>query len=326
MTSLPLKDLSLTPFDDFEAASRKVLAFLHQRLGFGLWMTTRTEENDWIVLQVEDHGYNVEEGTVFCWADSFCSQMVQGLGPRIAPRAKDIPLYATAPISNLVPIGAYIGVPLTRADGTLFGTLCAIDPNPQQDSIQDALPMIELFATLLATILASDIKAMEQSRLLERSQQMAMTDALTGLLNRHGWEQSIAAEEARARRYGSSACVLIVDLDNLKQINDNQGHAQGDELIRDAAQTLRTALRLSDVVARIGGDEFAILGVECDPAGSEALFNSVTKALSARGIDASVGKALRSPKLGLKEAIAEADRAMYAVKSERRARRPSMQG
>ena len=72
-------------FNDFEAAGQRVLAFLHQRFGFGLWMVTRTEGEDWIVLQSEDHGYGVKPGTVFRWADSFCSEMVKGNGPRIAP-------------------------------------------------------------------------------------------------------------------------------------------------------------------------------------------------------------------------------------------------
>lgn len=61
-------------FQNFESASAAVLGFLRQRLGFGLWMVTRTEGDDWIVLQSEDHGYNVKAGKVFKWADSFCSE------------------------------------------------------------------------------------------------------------------------------------------------------------------------------------------------------------------------------------------------------------
>lgn len=311
--------IDLPAFDDFEAASRAVLAYLHQRLGFSLWMMTRTEGVDWIVLQAEDHGYNVTDGTVFRWADSFCSQMVLGRGPRVAPRAQDIPVYAAAPIGQQVPIGAYIGVPLARGDGSLFGTLCAIDPRPQQESIRDDLPLIELLARLLGAILDSKLKEVEQARLLERTLQEALTDALTGLLNRHGWERTIAAEETRARRYGSPACVLIVDLDDLKQVNDAGGHAQGDALIRSAADCIRSAVRQSDTVARVGGDEFAILSIECDATGSEATFNNVIDALSSKGIRASVGKAIRDPRLGLIEAMAEADRAMYAAKAQRRA-------
>ena len=310
--------IELTPFDDFETTSRAVLMYLHQRLGFGLWMMTRTEGPDWIVLQAEDHGYNIEEGTVFRWADSFCSQMVLRRGPCIAPRAQEIPAYAAALIGQQVPIGAYIGVPVSRKDGSLFGTLCAIDPSPKNESIRDELPLIELLSRLLGTILASDLLVIEQARLLERSQQEALTDELTGLLNRRGWEQHIASEETRARRYGNPTSVLIVDLDGLKQVNDTQGHAQGDALIRRASHCLTIAVRESDIVARIGGDEFAILAIECDKAGAEILCQKITETLSSNGIKASIGKAMRDPKLGLIEAIAEADRAMYAMKAEHR--------
>jgi len=97
---------ALPPFKDFESASRAVLTYLHEQLGFGLWMMTRTEGRDWIVLQVEDHYYNVKEGTVFTWTDSFCSQMVQGFGPRVAPCSREIPVYEAAPIGQQVTIKA----------------------------------------------------------------------------------------------------------------------------------------------------------------------------------------------------------------------------
>ncbi len=312
--------IDLTTFDDFEAASRATLAYLHQRLGFDLWMMTRVEGSNCIVLQVESHGYNVEEGTVFRWGDSFCSEIVLGRASRVAPRAQDVPLFAALPIGEQVPIGAYIGVPLSSTDGSLFGALCAIDPRSQKESIRDELPLIEFLARLLGTVLIADLKAAKQARLLERSQQTARTDALTGLFNRHGWEQSIATEEARAKRYGSSACVLIVDLDGLKQINDTKGHVYGDALIRSASTSIRSAIRENDIIARIGGDEFAILGIECDATGCEAIFKNVTDALLSNGISASVGKAMRDHRLGLFEAIATADRAMYMAKEKRRRR------
>lgn len=311
--------VDLTKFNNFEEASRAAMTYLHQRLGFNLWMMTKVEGRDWIVLQAEDNGYNVNEGEVFRWFDSFCSKMVIGKGPRVAPHAKKIPQYASAPIARQVPIGAYIGVPLTKKDGSLFGTLCAIDPKPKDESIQAELPLIELLAKFLENLLDSDLKAIEQERLLERSKKKALTDALTGLLNRHGWDQHVTKEEARARRYGCPACVLIIDLDGLKQINDTDGHKQGDKLIKKAATCIRGAIRENDIVARIGGDEFAILGIECDEAGCKAIFKNVLDALASNGIKASVGRALRSPKHGLIEAIAEADKAMYLAKKKHKA-------
>ena len=186
--------------DDFSSAARAVLAFLHGRLGFDLWMVTRTEGDDWIVLQREDHGYEVPQGAVFRWADSFCSQMVAGRGPRVAPCSAEVPVYANAPISRQVQIGAYVGVPLDRGDGSLFGTLCAIHPEAQPGEILAEQPLIELLAGLLCTLLESELRATEQVRLMERAEAEALTDALTGLYNRRGWERLLAGEEERCRR------------------------------------------------------------------------------------------------------------------------------
>jgi diguanylate cyclase (GGDEF)-like protein len=310
--------LDLTPFDDYESASRAILAFLHERLGFGLWMMTRTEGDDWVVLQAENHGYDVKEGSVFRWADSFCSKMVAGHGPRVAPRAQDVPVYVAAPINRQVQIGAYMGVPVAKEDGSLFGTLCAIDPTPKTEALRNDLPLVELFAKLLGGILAAEQKVVQQARLAQRKQWEAHTDCLTGLLNRRGWDDNVAIEEDRARKYGGPVCVMIVDLDGLKQINDTQGHARGDELIQAAAQCLRQAVRSTDLVARLGGDEFGILAVECDGASADDLHRNIAAILTSEGIHASIGKAVRYSRNGLLDAIAAADQAMYAAKGSKK--------
>jgi len=311
-----LETSALTPFKDFESASRAVLSYLHEQLGFGLWMMTRTEGSDWIVLQVEDHYYNVKEGTFFSWTDSFCSQMVQGFGPRVAPCSREIPVYEAAPIGQEVPIEAYIGVPVSHSDGTLFGTLCAIDPNPQNPNIAKQLPVIELLARFLATVLESDLKALEQERLLERIKQEALTDELTGVFNRRGWDKAAELEEERARRYGNPVCVMIIDLDDLKSINDNQGHAKGDERIQAAAKCIAETIRGNDIVARIGGDEFAVLAIECDKKCAEVIYKKISKVLCSNKIGASIGKAMRGSEMSISQTMEQADLAMYKQKAE----------
>lgn len=315
----------LQPFDSFETASRAVLSCLHERFGFGLWMMTRAEGSTGIILQTEDHSYDVPEGTVYNWADSFCSQMVIGNGPRVAPKAQEIPAYAAAPFGKTVQIGAYMGAPVRREDGTLFGTLCAIDKAPMDDSIREALPMVEMLARLLGTLLASDQKVIEQARLLEHRRQQAFTDRLTGLLNRRGWEQCIMNEEDRSRQYGCPASVMMIDLDELKYINDTKGHSAGDATIRLTANCLKETIDEMDFVARLGGDEFAILAIESDTQKSEDLYRRVTDALAASGINASVGMAKRDPASGLTAAQIAADRAMYDVKAARREARNGAQ-
>ncbi|TVT49823.1 MAG: sensor domain-containing diguanylate cyclase [Denitromonas halophila] len=308
-------------FTDFASASRAVLSYLHRKLGFKLWMVTRTEGEDWIVLDAEDHGYGVEAGTVFRWADSFCSEMVKGNGPRIAPQSDTIPAYTTAPIGQQVEIKAYIGLPLTRADGSLFGTLCAIDPAYQPESITEELPQIELLGALLSTILHSELNATDEKRRAERLAAEAMTDAQTGLYNRRGWDVLVRQEEARCRRYGHKAAILVADLDGLKTINDTRGHAAGDALIAQTADVLRRCIRSNDIVARLGGDEFGILSVECDRAGADGLFERVRAAAQDAGIELSLGLAMRGHVTGLEATCEAADQAMFEDKRARKAAR-----
>lgn len=262
---------------DFQAAGRAVLAFHHRRLGFALWMITRTEGDDWIVPHSEDHGYGIAPGAVFQWADSFCSEMVKGNGPRITPRSEVVSTYATAPTGRQVQIKAYIGQPLIGADGGLFGTLCAIHPSPQSESIVDEQERVDLLAAMLSTILQAKLSAAEEVCRSERLQAEALTDALTHLYNRPGWNRLLATEGDLCRRHGHPIAILIVDLDQLKLVNDTQGHAAGDALIVRAGSVLRQAVRSSNIVAGLGGDEFGVLSVECDRAGGEALLKRIRR-------------------------------------------------
>jgi diguanylate cyclase (GGDEF)-like protein len=289
-------------------------------MGFDLWMVTRTEGDDWIVLQSEDHGYGVPPRTVFRWADSFCSRMISGNGPRIAPRSAEIPAYSSAPIARQVQIGAYVGVPLTYSDGSLFGTLCAIHPTERDDVGATELPLVELLAAMLSSLLNAEIKGAEVARLAELHREAAELDELTGLFNRRGWNRFLTAEEERCCRYAHPASVLAVDLDGLKLVNDRDGHAAGDELIVRAAKVLAGAVRKTDVVARTGGDEFLVLAIECDQLRAASLARSVEAQLSAAGVSASVGHATRIPSFGLLHAAGIADQAMYERKAQRKTR------
>ena len=90
-------------------------------------------------------------------------------------------------------------------------------------------------------------------------QYLASTDPLTGLINRRIFDEKISFEISRIKRYGSKSSLLIVDIDNFKDVNDNFGHPVGDALLVEFALMLKELLRETDIIARIGGEEFAIL-------------------------------------------------------------------
>lgn len=103
-------------------------------------------------------------------------------------------------------------------------------------------------------------------RALEREQRLARVDPLTGVANRRMFLESAAAELERSRRYGHPFSLAILDLDNFKAVNDERGHAEGDAVLRTAAEVIRSTLRSTDSVARMGGDEFALFLPEAGPA------------------------------------------------------------
>jgi diguanylate cyclase (GGDEF)-like protein/PAS domain S-box-containing protein len=174
-----------------------------------------------------------------------------------------------------------------------------------------------------------------ERKLLEQQLELrSRTDPLTGMLNRRSFDESLESQLAHARRYKRGGALLIIDLDRFKQINDEFGHAFGDEALRTVSRVLAENLRETDtvgrdeggLVARLGGDEFALLLPETDAAGAEVVGERLVAALAAEPLvlgdrevrlGISVGAAVFDWRDGqsAEELMAAADRAMYVVKA-----------
>lgn len=306
-----LPELSLL---DFESACKTVLEFLHKRLGFGLWMITRKVGDKWTVLQADNHVYNIKPGDVFKWNDTLCAAMTKGEGPRIVPDTDQFPVYAKAALHKKLPIKAYIGVPLTDGEGNLFGTLCALDPDAQSETIVMERQLIELLAALLSSILKLELSATDAQRRSERLELAAGIDPVTQLSTRQVWDQVLTKEEERCLRYGHSAAILMVDVNGLNTVNQTQGKKAGDELLKKVGEALSAVMREVDLVARLSEDEFAVLAVECNDLGSRALLKRVRQTLKKRQLDVSIGIAIRHATGGLATAQEMAERRMYEEK------------
>jgi diguanylate cyclase (GGDEF)-like protein/PAS domain S-box-containing protein len=153
-----------------------------------------------------------------------------------------------------------------------------------------------------------------------RLRHMADHDALTGLYNRRRFEEELERHIARGARYGMSGALLMLDLDGFKEINDGHGHRAGDGVLTAVAAVLRNRLRASDIVARFGGDEFAILMPVGGALEAKELADLLAAAVHrdvptpAGPLSASVGIALLEQSSTADEILSRADDAMYSEK------------
>jgi len=185
----------------------------------------------------------------------------------------------------------------------------------------------ELLKLALAQAAEAQATIAQQRQRIRRLEALSVTDELTGLTNRRGFERELRRAIALARRQGTAGVLAFFDLDDFKAVNDTLGHAAGDVLLLTVGTVLRAAVRSTDAVARISGDEFACLLAPTDPAEGLAKAMRLREELEAASagfagrsipIRASMGTApfdgAADPVLLLKRA----DQAMYSDKRLRR--------
>ena len=177
---------------------------------------------------------------------------------------------------------------------------------------------------LLSLLLSVGAASLVAYRLVRPITASANTDALTGLLNRRGFEPDAAAAYASCRSRGQTVALLALDLDKFKPINDTLGHAAGDEVLRVVGARLLRFFRSSDLVARLGGDEFCVLMRDVEPDRLQRLINGLQPVLCApigregrsMSVGCSIGVAYGAPAdaLDLQALMDRADTALYDAK------------
>jgi diguanylate cyclase (GGDEF)-like protein len=321
----PLVARALRPVRTFDRACELVLRYLTAAAPMGLWAVTRVVGGRQVFLRIvtDDEGVRsgygaVPTGTEIDFADTLCRSMVTGATPQIAPDVTRVPEYAPVAAASPLPLGAYVGIPIVRPGGELFGTVCGYSPRPRPAALSEHQPLLALLSNLLSSVLEADAATTAMERELERARQEADTDVLTGLLNRRGWERLLQREEERYHRFGDPACVLVLDLDQLKAVNDAHGHDAGDRHIRRAADALSAVVRSGDLLARLGGDEFGVVAHGVGPEQAGELVDRMEQALDAAGVAGTFGHAPYTVVTGFPGAWKLADEAMYVRKQARR--------
>ena len=175
-------------------------------------------------------------------------------------------------------------------------------------------------ATMLE-LLAAEARIADLEHALRTAQAAAVTDTLTGALNRRGFDQAHDREAARSRRSGSPLALALIDLDDFKHLNDTLGHQAGDEALIHLVRTLRYALRPSDILGRFGGEEFVLM---LPDTGLEEAVTALTRfqrqladaRVSGSGVTLSfsAGVVVQAYGESFREAIERADAATYAAK------------
>ncbi|GAI86790.1 unnamed protein product, partial [marine sediment metagenome] len=178
------------------------------------------------------------------------------------------------------------------------------------------IALIELFSQLVGASIGN-------IKLFEKIQRQAATDGLTGLVNHKTFYEILEKELWRSRRYGGQISLIMVDIDNLKKINDDYGHRAGDKVIKEISKRIKECIRQIDTAARYGGDEFAVILLNTSLIDASVVAKRMLDAVSRIPMACNKEKIALSISVGLGQYDAEAspeditsrsDKALYAAK------------
>lgn len=240
---------------------------------------------------------------------SFCAEVVNTGQAMTVSDAAAHAVYSQNPMVLGGAIGAYAGVPLVD-NGIVLGSVAIFDDHAREFS-EDVLAILRHQGKLAGSVLA-----------LRRSARM---DSLTGLPNRTLYGDRLAGALARLERNGGMVCVMYLDIDDFKTINDTLGHGGGDDVLVELGRRLTSVLRPTDTVARFGGDEFVILCEDFVSVGEAELLAArmlaaTTELWDIQGqyipVHVSIGFAVTdSARADASVLLGDADSAMYSAKS-----------
>ncbi|BCS98257.1 hypothetical protein DSLASN_38890 [Desulfoluna limicola] len=223
---------------------------------------------------------------------------------------------------------ACLGEPIRHSDGSLFGTLCVVDqkPNtfPGHSLLTEFRHTMEAHLDLMATRRALTLEAEKSAALSHKLAREATTDPLTGLLNRHNFEERFFQEIARHKRAEHPLSIIICDLDRFKELNDTKGRSAGDELLVTLATLFKDRLRAHDLIWRWGGDEFLLLLPDTPLMGAVEVVESVRHLVEEKAqlettrVTLSAGVTNFNPNESQDDCLARCNRLLEAAKEKGR--------
>jgi diguanylate cyclase (GGDEF)-like protein len=208
-------------------------------------------------------------------------------------------------------------VPLTM-QGRVEGALCLINKLDSRAFTHEEINTVSTLAVHVGV-------AIDNARFLERKEQEAVTDSLTGLYNHMEFQKQLAEELERSHRYANEFSLLMLDLDHFKMVNDTYGHQVGDSILKKMAHDLRSQLRSIDKVFRYGGEEFAVILPETGEKGAKVISEEIHRRIAANSYGMATDRSLKiTVSIGVssfpqdaehrEELVGTADQALFSAK------------
>lgn len=269
---------------------------------------------------------------------TFCHHVLVSQDALILEDVTQLPVFRDVPTVASLGVRAYAGIPLKTEAGEVLGSFCAVDFKPKQWSERDIEVLVELAHSAMREMrlrnALREADALNQQLLAQIQRvdelnralgELATTDALTGLNNRRAFDHSLQLEMAVVERRNIPLSLLMLDVDHFKRINDNFGHETGDKVLIAIAQILNGCARLVDVVARVGGEEFAVILPNTDADGALEVAERMRTAVAqanwlAQPATISIGVATLQIKEPASRLYSRADAALYEAKASGRNR------
>jgi diguanylate cyclase (GGDEF)-like protein len=316
-TSLNIKERRV--LEPVQGSMAQIITVLKGTWDFDAWvfLTTDMNSKEWTVSHVKtSNAYKIQIGDTI-----------------VAHRGEDFPLadgfhnhaeaselkLKTPRLGGIGPIKSHILHLIHGPSGELSGALLGVSVDNMPSETRQALSILSLIADMYVKTHAAYMDILIEKRRSDNAIELANVDSLTALSNRRGWNQAVESEKARLLRHGGDCCLVVIDVDEFKSVNDKYGHARGDEILREVAKTIKSQTRKEDVSSRIGGDEFGIILCESNLKGATALAKSIQRDLASTGVKISVGiERVKAPEYDFDLAFRSADKKMYKNKDRQK--------
>lgn len=306
---------------DFEQRVDAILHLGTEHFGLPIGIFSKIDGETYEIQQAIHPEDGLKPGMSFDLANTYCSHVVTADDVRGFHHVAESEIHSHPCYKNFA-LEAYLGAPII-VDGVRFGTLNFSSPAPTRPFSGHDIEMVRLFAAWVGHEIARrrDLSELETAR--KELERLATTDPLTGLYNRRYMEECLTKELERAKRYGKSFVIGLLDFDNFKELNDKYGHNTGDAALQLFAKVSAEMMRDTDIIARWGGEEFLILMPETGAAGALKYLQRLTDRVRESDFQAeddrveltlSVGLGIAEADDTLDNLVSRADIAMYEAK------------